>query len=278
MDLATLSLHLILFSDQGVTKLQPCPPKHAILQTLLLSSSSLPPCTDILCKIVLASLMIRDTCPNHLNLRFFTVVNMLSQGPMACLVLSLTASLVMWCLNEMPSSVLKHLISVASSFFRMSAVNVQVSLAYNSTQIIRERTSLIFEQREVCLFFQMVFSMQSFQYCCCLYNSGQYFRFGTLVCDDCAQILKTVNLVQFSSIQPVLLVVSLVFSALISMSKAEDRGLTQAIHRRGQYLLFSCQRKLVIVLSPMLMDAYCSFMIFQCVSHISLQKDVEKSW
>ena len=80
---------------------------------------------------------------------------------MACLVLSVTKSLVMWSLNEMPSSVLKHLISVTSNFFRMSAVNVQVSLAYNSTEIIRKRTSLIFEQSEASLSFQMVFSMQS---------------------------------------------------------------------------------------------------------------------
>ena len=48
---------------------------------------------------------------------------------MACLILSLTASLVMWFLNEMPSSVLKHLISVASNFFRMSAVNAHAGFA-----------------------------------------------------------------------------------------------------------------------------------------------------
>ena len=43
---------------------------------------------------------------------------------MACLILSLTASLVMWSLYDMPSSFPKHLISVACNFFRMSAVNV----------------------------------------------------------------------------------------------------------------------------------------------------------
>ena len=68
---------------------------------------------------------------------------------MACLILSLTASLVMWSLYEMPSSFLKHLISVVCNFLRMSAVNVQVSLAYNSTEITRERISLIFELREI---------------------------------------------------------------------------------------------------------------------------------
>ena len=50
--------------------------------------------------------------------------------------LSLTASLVMWSLYEMPSNFLTHLISVACNFLRMSAVNVQVSQAYNSTERI----------------------------------------------------------------------------------------------------------------------------------------------
>ena len=66
---------------------------------------------------------------------------------MACLILSLTASLVMWSLYEMSSSFLKHLISVACNFFRMSAVNVQVSQAYNSTEITRERITLILVER-----------------------------------------------------------------------------------------------------------------------------------
>ena len=65
---------------------------------------------------------------------------------MACLILSLTASLVMWSLYEMPSSFL-----MAYHFFRMFAVNVQVSQAYNRTETNRERISLICELREICL-------------------------------------------------------------------------------------------------------------------------------
>lgn len=61
----------------------------------------------------------------------------------------------MWSLYEM------HLISVVCKFLRMSAVNVQVSHSYNSTEITRERISLIFELREICLWFQMVFSFAS---------------------------------------------------------------------------------------------------------------------
>ena len=90
---------------------------------------------------------------------------------MACLILSLTASLVMWSLYEMPSSFRKHLISVACNFFRISAVNVQVSRAYNSTEVTRERISLIFELREICLSLQMVFSLASVAAVCAILDS-----------------------------------------------------------------------------------------------------------
>ena len=137
---------------------------------LLLSALLLPPCT-VRCKIVLASPDDLDTCPNHLNLRFFTVVKISSWGPVPCLILSLTASLVMCSLYEVPSSFLKHLTSVACNFFRMSAVNVQVSQAYNSTEITRERISLIFELREICLSLQMVFSLASAAVVCAILDS-----------------------------------------------------------------------------------------------------------
>ena len=60
----------------------------------------------------------------------------------------------MWSLSEMPSSFLKHLISVACNIFKMSAVNVQVSQAYNGFEITKERISLIFELREIGLPFR----------------------------------------------------------------------------------------------------------------------------
>ena len=65
----------------------------------------------------------------------------------------------------------KHLISVACNFFRMSAVKVQVSQAYNSTEITRERISLIFELREICLSLQMVFSLASASVVCAILDS-----------------------------------------------------------------------------------------------------------
>ena len=90
---------------------------------------------------------------------------------MACLILSLTESLVMWYLYEMLSCFLTHLISVACNFFKMSAVNVQVSQAYNSIEITRERISLIFELREICLLFQMVLSLASPAVVCAIPDS-----------------------------------------------------------------------------------------------------------
>ena len=89
---------------------------------------------------------------------------------MACLILSLTASLVMWSLYEMPNSFLKHLISAACNFFRISAVNAQVSQAYNN-EITGERVSLIFELRDICFSFQMVFNLASAAVVCAILDS-----------------------------------------------------------------------------------------------------------
>ena len=109
-------IYFVISFSYGVAKLQPCPFSDVVFPTLLLSAPSSPPCT-VPCKIVLASPDDLDTCPNHFNLRFFTVVKISSWGPMACLILSLTASLVMWSLYEMPSSFRKHLISVAYNLY-----------------------------------------------------------------------------------------------------------------------------------------------------------------
>ena len=146
---------------------------------------------------------------------------------MACLILSLTASLVMWSLYEMPSSFLKHLISVACNFFRMSTVNVQVSQAYNSTEITRERISLIFDLRDICLSLQMVFSLTSAAVVCAMLDSTsglepwsvttapRYLKLSTL--SNFSLLILMSMLIPFA-----LLVISLVFSALISMPKAAE--------------------------------------------------------
>ena len=61
-----------------------------------------PPYT-VPCRIVWASPADLSTYPNHFNLHFFTVVKVLLWDPMACLILHVTASLVMWFLYEMPT-------------------------------------------------------------------------------------------------------------------------------------------------------------------------------
>ena len=98
-DIATLSLHLILFSA-SLTAFQNFNPVHSEIlfsQLFFCWPLLLPPCTvpSVPCKVVFASPDDLDTFPNHFNLRFFTVVKISSSGPMACLILSLTASLVM---------------------------------------------------------------------------------------------------------------------------------------------------------------------------------------
>ena len=77
-DVATLSLHFILFSA-SLTAWQNFNPVHPAMlfsQRLFCRPLLLPPCT-VPCKIVLASSDL-DRCPNHFNLRFFTVVKISS--------------------------------------------------------------------------------------------------------------------------------------------------------------------------------------------------------
>ena len=79
MDVATLSLHFILFSA-SLTASQNFNPVHSAIlfsQRFFCRPLLLPPCT-VPCKIVLASPDDLDTCPNHFNLRFFTVVKISS--------------------------------------------------------------------------------------------------------------------------------------------------------------------------------------------------------
>ena len=78
-DVATLSLHFILFSASLTAWLYFNPVHLAMLfsQRFFCRLLLLPPCT-VPCKIVLASPDDLDRCPNHFNLRFFTVVKISS--------------------------------------------------------------------------------------------------------------------------------------------------------------------------------------------------------
>ena len=78
-DVATLSLHFILFSA-SLTASQNFNHVHSAMffsQRFFWRPLFAPPCT-VPCKIVLASPDDLDTCPNHFNLRFFTVVKISS--------------------------------------------------------------------------------------------------------------------------------------------------------------------------------------------------------
>ena len=72
-----------------------------------------------------------------------------------------------------------------------------------------------------------------------MYNSGRYFRLETLICDDCAQILDTVNLVKFFTVDPDVNVVAIwvvvyQFCLLCSNFHAKGCGdLIQKTHLRG---------------------------------------------
>ena len=131
----------------------------------------------------------------------------------------------------------RNLISGVCNFFRMPSVNVQVSQTYNSTEITRERISLIFELREKYLLFQMVFSLASAALVCAILDSAS--GLGTLICDDCVQILEAINLVQYFAVDSdvdvdAICVVSHQFGLLYTNFHARGcRGLTQAIHQGG---------------------------------------------
>ena len=108
-DIATLFLHLILFaaSLRALQNLNPSfvGPCFSLLALLLVQFS-----WQALLILIYAQTTL--TCVSLLWLRYHR------RGPMAFLVLFLTASLMMWSLYGMPSSFPKHLISVACSFFR----------------------------------------------------------------------------------------------------------------------------------------------------------------
>ena len=92
------------------------------------------PLWTVPCRIVLANLDDRVTCPYHFTLRlfFFTEVRRSSYGPMAFPILAFTSSLVMWSLYEIPRSLRKDLISSACILLPMSAVMAHVSHSYKN--------------------------------------------------------------------------------------------------------------------------------------------------
>ena len=93
-----------------------------------------PPCTGP-CKIALGSPDDRETWSHHFSFLIFTVARRSSCGPVVCLILFRTSSLVTWYLYVIPRIFLKHLISVACILFSRSAVSVHDSHAYRNMEM-----------------------------------------------------------------------------------------------------------------------------------------------
>ena len=179
-----------------------------------------PPCT-IPCKIVLASPAYLDTFPTHFFLRFFTVVKTLSQGPMACLILW---PHLWWCRlcnlwdsKQFPKA------------FQWTAISsgCPLSQAYHSTEITRERISLIFELRDIRLSFQMVFSLVSAAFVYAILNSTSRLEpWSATTAPRYSKLSTSSNfspMILMSMLMLfVLLVISLVFFLLISTPKAAE--------------------------------------------------------
>ena len=165
----------------------------------------------------------------------------------------------------MPKSFRKHLISVVCTFFSNSAVRVHVSQAYRKIEMTKDRISLILELSAMFLSFNMVLSLVNAQIVWAILDiiscfdpssvttEPKYLKFWT-VSSFWPQILTS------KLIPLVLLVISLVFSALISMPYFVDVvsrwliNLTSSSSFPARASTSSAKRRLVIVLPPMLTD------------------------
>ena len=85
----------------------------------------------------------------HYSLHLFTVVRRSSCGPIACLILAQTSSLVAWSLYEVRSILWKHPISMARILLWSSVMRVHDSQAYRKMNVTRECISCILELRKM---------------------------------------------------------------------------------------------------------------------------------
>ena len=161
--------------------------------------------------------------PYHCSLRLFKMVRRSSFGPITCWILARTSSLVLWSLYELCSILQWHLISVACILLWSSAVRVHDSKAHRKMDVTRHRISRILELREILLSLQTGFNLANTAVVCAILESisslepssvttqPRYLKIVTVSSSFCQFILIPV-------LMPlVLFVISLVFSALISM-------------------------------------------------------------
>ena len=138
------------------------------------------------------------------------------------LVLLRTASLVTGSLYDMRKIFRKHLISMACVLFYRSAERVHVSEAYIKMDMTRERISLIFELTVMFLSFHQGFNLVSAAVVRAILASISSLEPSYVIIDPKYLKLFTVSslcpLTLTSALMPfVLFVISLVFSAFISM-------------------------------------------------------------
>ena len=185
----------------------------------------------------------------------------------------------------MPKSLRKHLISVVCIFFSNSAVRVHVSQAYRKIEMTKDRISLILELSAMFLSFHMALSFVNAPIVWAILDIISCFDPSSDTTEPKYLKLWTVSsfwppMLTSKLIPLVLLVISLVFSALISMPYFVDVvsrwliNLTSSSSFPARASMSSAKRKLVIVLPPMLTDPSW---FFQSISHDSLKEDVKKS-
>ena len=179
---------------------------------------------------------------------------------MACLILLQRASLVTWSLCDMRKIFRKHLIYMACILFCKSAERVHISEAYRKMDMTRERISLIFE---LTVIFLSDFNLVSAAVVPAILASISGLEPSSVIIDP-----KYLKLVTVSSFCPltliyvlmpcVLFIISLVFSALISMTYDVDvfsrrsTKLTSSCSSPAKPSMSSVKRRLVIVLPPVL--------------------------
>ena len=170
-DIATLSLHFILYSDSlRASRRKTSKPVHQ--RCFAPNVSFVGPFFSLLALFLVKSswqglviLIHAQTILTCVSLAWLRCPDGLPDSVSDCTVSDVVS---VWDAKQF----LSHLISVACNFFRISAVNIYwVSRAYNSAEITRERISLIFEFRDICFSLQMVLSLASAAIVCAILNS-----------------------------------------------------------------------------------------------------------
>ena len=160
----------------------------------------------------------------------------------------------------MPRSFLRHLISMACILLSVSAVSVQYSQAYMNMDMTREPSAIF-------LSFQMVLSLASAAVAWAILSSYSGLDpSSAMIAPRYSNLLTQSNFSQLtlmSVLKPlVLLVISLVFSALVCMSKAVEvlsRRSTKSASSSSlpaRPSMSSAKRKFVIFLPPMPIQHY----------------------